>query len=210
MVGEGVLLVCLAHPSVEQVLVVGRRTCGHQHPKLKELLLPDFFHLEDVAAELCGYDACFFCAGVSSLGKSEAEYRHLTYDLTLHFAGTLAALNAQMVFEYISGALTDSSGNGKVMWARVKGETENALFRLPFQAAYALRPGFLKPVEGQRNVRSYYVAVMWAYPVLIRLFPSQGCALRELALAMLSCAQNGYSKQVLEIADIGTAAAEAK
>jgi hypothetical protein len=153
MVGEGVLLTCLEHPAIAQVLLVSRKQYGLQHPKLKECIVPDFLHLDDVRSQLTGYDACFFCAGISSAGMSEANYTHITYDITLHFAGVLASLNPQMVFCYVSGALTDSSEKGSIMWARVKGRTENALTRLGFRSVYNFRPrlyaGHSRPAKHQ-------------------------------------------------------------
>jgi uncharacterized protein YbjT (DUF2867 family) len=202
MVGEGVLLECLQQPAVARVLMVNRKPFGLQHPKLQELIVPDFMELDAFTAQLTGYDACFFCAGISSVGLNEAEYTHITYEITLHFAGVLARLNPQMVFGFISGAQTDSTEAGKVMWARVKGSTENALLRLPFRAVYNFRPGFMKPVDGQRNVRSYYRIVTWLYPLAVRLFPNHGCTLSELALAMIHSVLSGAPRHVLEVKDI--------
>jgi len=202
MVGEGVLLECLQHPDVEQVLMVNRRPFPLQHPKLRECLVPDFLNLDEFTGQLTGYNACFYCAGVSSAGMKEAEYTHITYDITLHFAEVLARLNPQMTFCYVSGAQTDSSEKGRIMWARVKGRTENALARIAFFAEYNFRPGFMKPVFGQRNFRSYYILVAKLFPLLIRLFPSLGCELREVGLAMIHCALQGSPTQVLENKDI--------
>lgn len=202
MVGEGVLLECLRHPEVAKVLMVNRKPFGLEHPKLQELIVSDFMEIDAFASQLTGYDACFFCAGISSLGLSEAEYTHITYEITLHFAGLLARLNPQMVFEFISGAQTDSTETGKVMWARVKGKTENALLRLPFRAVYNFRPGFMKPVDGQRNVKSYYRLVTWLYPLAAALFPIHGCTLTELALAMIHSVLTGAPTHVLEVKDI--------
>jgi putative NADH-flavin reductase len=151
MVGEGVLHECLLHTDVEEVLVIGRRTAGVSHPKLKEILHSDFFDLSPVKDQLKGYNACFFCLGVSSVGMKEKEYHHLTYDLTMHMATILAEQNPGMTFCYVSGAGTDSSEHGKMMWARIKGQTENDLMRLPFKAAYMFRPGFMKPTKGLKN-----------------------------------------------------------
>jgi uncharacterized protein YbjT (DUF2867 family) len=209
MVGEGVLLQSLDSPAVEQVLLLTRRPYGLVHPKLTQVLLPDFFDIESTSADLRGYDACFFCAGVSSLGMSEADYTRATYDLTLHVAGVLARLNPQMVFTYVSGAHTDSSERGKVMWARVKGRTENDLAKLPFKGVYAFRPGFMQPVPGQNRVKRVMRVAAVLYPLIKRLFPNQACTLREVAQAMLTCAAQGYPKDVLEIADITAAARSA-
>jgi len=206
MVGEGVLLECLNHPAVERVLIVNRRASGVTHPRLKECIVPDFLDLERWADQLAGYDACFFCAGVSSLGMSEAQYRHVTYDVTLHFARTLVSRNKEMVFVYVSGALTDGSGRGRVMWARVKGQTENALMGLPFRRVYNFRPGFMKPTPGQRNTQRYYKAIGWLYPVVHALVPNRVSTMREVALAMIHSVMKGYPEQVLEIKDINALA----
>lgn len=202
MVGEGVLLECLAHPEVAQVLMLNRKAFALQHPKLKECLVADFMHLDEFTAQLTGYDACFFCAGISSVGMKEATYRHITYDITMNVARTLVSLNPTMVFDYISGALTDSSEKGRVMWARVKGKTENDLMKLAFKRVYNFRPGFMKPVAGQKNVKFLFKAVSSIYPLLHLLFPNQGCTLQEVALAMINSVRKGYSKQLLKIRDI--------
>ena len=206
MVGEGVLLTCLEHPAIAHVLIVNRKPYGMQHPKLKECIVGDFMHLEQVRAQLAGYDACFFCAGISSVGMSEADYTHVTYDVTLHFAGALASLNPQMVFCYVSGAHTDSSEKGRVMWARVKGRTENALTRLGFRGVYNFRPGFVRATPGQRNIKSYYSLIGWAYPLLRVLLPNLVSTLHDVGIAMIRCAQQGYPKQILEVKDINALA----
>jgi uncharacterized protein YbjT (DUF2867 family) len=202
MVGEGVLLTCLARPDVEAVLSISRRPCGHTHPKLHELLLPDFFDLAATEEELTGYTACFFCAGVSAVGMSEAHYTHTTHDLTLHFAQVLARLNPAMTFCYVSGAGTDSQETSRQMWARVKGRTENDLLKLPFRAAYMFRPGFLKPVAGQQHILKLYHWLGWIYPALRRLAPSTACSISELGLAMLHVAERSAPKHLLEVGDI--------
>jgi uncharacterized protein YbjT (DUF2867 family) len=203
MVGEGVLLECLANSAVAEVLLVGRKPYPAEHPKLKQLVIADFMNITGIiASQFSGYDACFFCAGISSVGLSEAEYTHITYDLTLHFAETLAPLNPQMTFIYVSGGSTDSTEKGRVMWARVKGRTENALMRLPFHAAYNFRPGFMKATPGQKNVKSYYNLIGWLYPIVRPLAPNLVSTLRDVALAMIHATQHGYPKQILEIKDI--------
>jgi len=202
LVGEGVLLECLENAAIERVLVVGRRPCGREHPKLAELLVPAFTRLGAAEAQLSGYDTCFYCAGISSAGLSEDEYTRITYDTPLHFAQVLARLNPQMVFCHVSGSHTDSSEKGRVMWARVKGRAENALMKLPFKRVHNFRPGFMKPTEGQRNVRSYYRVIAPLAPVLKVLLPGQILTMREVARAMISCARGGNVKQVLEIRDI--------
>src|SRR5579871_2321661 len=202
MVGEGVLLECLEHPAVERVLLVSRKPYGANHPKLTECIVPDFLELDQFRSRLTGYDACFYCAGVSSRGMGEAEYTRITYDLTIHLAETLALLNPQMVFDYISGALTDSSEKGRVMWARVKGKTENALARMAFRKVYNFRPGFMKPTPGQKNIKSYYKLIGWLYPVLRVLAPNQVSTMRDVGRAMINSVLKGYPKQILEIKDI--------
>ncbi|RYF70311.1 MAG: epimerase [Cytophagaceae bacterium] len=201
MVGEGVLHECLLHPDVEQVLVINRKPGGVSHPKLKEIILKDFFDLSPIESQLSGYTTCFFCLGVSSVGMSDDEYRHLTYDLTLNFAKLLAKLNPDLTFEYVSGAGTDSTENGRLAWARVKGATENALMQL-FRNAYLFRPGFMKPTPGLKNVKTYYRYIAWLYPIGRALYPAGFSTLQELALAMIKSASIGYEKKILEVKDI--------
>ncbi len=200
MVGEGVLLECLENPAVERVLSVSRRPSGHAHPKLTECLVPDFRELAAVEPRLTGYDACFYCAGVSSIGMTEAEYTAITYETALAFAGTLARLNPGMVLVHVSGAHTDGSEQGRVMWARVKGRAENALARLPFKAVYNFRPSLMKPAPGQKNIKRSYRAALLLYPLLNLFFP--GIPLREVALAMIDCVRFGAPRAVLEASDI--------
>jgi uncharacterized protein YbjT (DUF2867 family) len=202
MVGEGVLLECLEHPAIERVLMVNRKPYPAKHPKLSELIVPDFLHLDGFTDRLTGYDACFYCAGVSSRGMSESDYTHVTYDITIHFAKTLVSRNPRMVFDYVSGSLTDSSEKGRVMWARVKGKTENALMKLGFQNVYNFRPGFMKPTPGQRNIKSYYGFIGWLYPVLRALLPNQVSTMKDVGVAMINSVLKGYPKSVLEIKDI--------
>lgn len=202
MVGEGVLHECLNDANVEQVLVINRKPGGVSHPKLREHIHADFFDLTPVESQLSGYNACFFCLGVSSVGMNEPEYRRLTYDLTLHVAQMLAKLNPDMTFGYVSGAGTDSTEQGSSMWARVKGETENVLMRLPFEKAYMFRPGFMKPTPGLKNVQRYYKFIAWLYPVGRALFPAGFSTLQELALAMIKSVSIGYEKPVLDVKDI--------
>jgi hypothetical protein len=206
MVGEGVLLECLEHPAIEQVLLVNRRPYDAKHPKLRQCIVPDFMNLDGFTNQLTGYDACFYCAGVSSAGMSEKDYSHIIYDITTHFAQTLASLNPQMTFIYVSGSLTDSSEKGRVMWARVKGKTENALMRLGFQKVYNFRPGFMRPTPGQRNIKWYYTVIGWMYPLLRVLLPNQVSTLSDVGLAMINSVLKGYPKQVLEIRDINSLA----
>jgi uncharacterized protein YbjT (DUF2867 family) len=202
MVGEGVLMECLEHPLVKSVLVINRRPNGYAHPKLKKIIHADLFDLSAIESELSGYNACFFCAGVSSVGMKEPEYYKLTYTLTTNVAKTLVKLNPDMVFTYVSGSSTDSTEKGKMMWARVKGKTENDLMKMPFKAVYNFRPGYMHPTPGQRYVQKYYKYITWMYPVLKRLFPKQVSTLRDLALAMINAALYGYDKPILEVTDI--------
>jgi uncharacterized protein YbjT (DUF2867 family) len=206
MVGEGVLLECLEHPAVELVLLVNRKSYAATHPKLRECIVPDFLQLESVSDQLTGYDACFYCAGVSSAGMSEGDYTRVTYNVTLHFAQALAALNPQMVFDYVSGAYTDSSEQGRVMWARVKGRTENALTRCGFKHVYNFRPGFMKPTPGQKNIKWYFKPFGALYPLVRLLLPNQVSTLRDVGLAMINSVLVGYPKQILEIKDINALA----
>ncbi|CAD5254506.1 MULTISPECIES: NAD-dependent epimerase/dehydratase family protein [unclassified Imperialibacter] len=202
MVGEGVMHECLNHPDVEKVLVIGRKPCGTTHPKLTEIIHKDFFDLTPIADQLKGYNACYFCLGVSSVGMKEPEYKKLTYDLTLHAAELLARLNPDMTFCYVSGAATDSSEKGKSMWARVKGKTENDLLKLPFKAAYMFRPGYMQPTPGLSNTLKYYKYITWMYPFLKTVFPGSVSTLADLGQAMLGVTLKGYDKKVLEVRDI--------
>jgi uncharacterized protein YbjT (DUF2867 family) len=206
MVGQGVLRECLLDAGVSQVLSVGRSTTGQTHPKLRELVVPDLFDLSTVREQLAGFDACFFCLGVSSAGMSEEAYRHATYELTLAAAKVLVRLNPQMTFVYVSGAGTDSSERGSSMWARVKGATENALMRLPFKAAYMFRPGFIQPLHG---VRSKVALYRWTYllagpffGLLRRLAPRHMTTSEQVGRAMLVVARRGAPTPLVETADI--------
>ena len=200
MVGEGVLLECLENPAVERVLSVSRRSCGLSHAKLRELLVRDFRELGAAESELSGYDACFYCAGISSLGMTEAEYSLVTYETPLAFATTLARKNPGMTFVHVSGSRTDPTEQGKVMWARVKGRAENALMRLPFKGVYNFRPSLMKPTRGQKNVKGGYFLFSILYPLLTLVFP--GMLLRDVARAMIHAVRYGAPKQVLEVADM--------
>ena len=202
MVGEGVLLKTLDNPDVESVLVIGRRSCGRKHQKLKEVIHNDFYNYTAIEEHLKGYNACFFCLGVSSVGMNEKDYYRVTYDLTMQAATTLAKLNPDMTFCYISGTGTDSSEKGRLMWARIKGKTENHLMALPFKAVYLFRPGFMKPVTGQRNVKTIFKVVDFIYPAIKTLFPNSGCKLKDLGTAMIMTAKIGYSKHILGNKDI--------
>ncbi len=202
MVGEGVLYECLSHPNVDQILIVNRKPSGYSHPKLKEIIHKDFFDLSPIKSQLSGYNACFFCLGVSSIGMKEPEYHRLTYELTMHVAQTLAELNPDMVFCYISGTNTDSTEKGRSMWARVKGKTENHLMQLPFRKVYAFRPGYLHPTKGLKYMIPAYRYFSWMYPILKTFSKGAASTLKELGLAMIKVASKGYEKQVVEVRDI--------
>lgn len=208
MVGEGVLHECLQHPLVEEVLIINRRPSGMTHPKLKEIIHSDFFDITPIQNQLTGYDACFFCLGVSSVGMKEDEYYRLTYTLTLNFAKTLGAVNPGMIFEYVSGASTDSTEKGRSMWARVKGKTENDLAKLPFKKVYNFRPGYMHPTPGMKNTNKYYKYITWLYPIFRRIAPNTVSKLGDLGLAMINAAIYGYEKQTLEVKDINSLAEE--
>lgn len=206
MVGQGVLRECLLEPQVTAVLAVGRTGLGLQHPKLSQRVLPDMSDYSGLEDELRGHDACFFCLGVSSAGMSEAEYRRITFDLTLAAAVPLARLNPGMTFIYVSGQGTDSSERGRVMWARVKGATENALLRLPFKAAYMFRPGLIRPLHGIRSktplYQAFYVALAPLLWFLARLFPRSIVSTEQVGRAMIAAAQRGAATPWVEAADI--------
>lgn len=202
MVGEGVLMECLVHPDVEAILLLTRKPSGVTHLKVKEVVHNDFHDIIPVEQKLKGYDACFFGLGVTSIGKKEDEYTKLTYDLTMHVAQRLSTLNNNMVFCYVSGSGTDSSEKGRLMWARVKGKTENDLAKLPFKAVYAFRPGFLIPTKGAGNILPAYKYFSWLVPVLKPLFPGMVGSLQELGRAMINVVKYGFRKRILEVKDI--------
>jgi uncharacterized protein YbjT (DUF2867 family) len=206
MVGQGVLRECLLVPDVERVLSIVRSPSGQQHAKLREIVLNDFFDLSPIEPELSGYDACFFTLGVSSAGMPEAQYHHLTYDLTLAVAQALARLNPNMTFVYVSGAGTDRTESGRSAWARVKGKTENALLRLPFKAAYMFRPGFIQPLHGAvsktKSYRIIYAITTPIFPLLKMLFPRHVATTQNIGRAMLNVARHGFPKKILEASDI--------
>lgn len=202
MVGEGVLHECLQHNDVASVLSISRKPCGIVHPKLKEIIHENFFDLSPVKDQLTGYNACFFCLGVSSVGMKEPEFYRLTYTLTMQVAETLARQNDDMTFCYISGAGTDSTENGRAMWARVKGKTENDLMKLPFTQVYNFRPGILQPTKGLQRTLPFYKYAGWLIPVIKAVAPKYISSLKELGLAMINATTKGYKKQVLEVPDI--------
>jgi uncharacterized protein YbjT (DUF2867 family) len=206
MVGQGVLRECLLDAGVESVLAVTRSPTGQRHAKLREILHKDFLNFSSIESQLAGYDACFFCLGVSSVGMSEDRYRRLTYDITLAAARTLAKLNRQMVFIYVTGRGTDSSEQGKLMWARVKGKTENDLLKLPFKAAYMFRPAGIQPLHGIRSktgwVQAIYVGAAPLLSLLNRVAPNYMTTTEQVGRAMIKVARDGYVRPVLESEDI--------
>jgi uncharacterized protein YbjT (DUF2867 family) len=205
MVAQGVLRECLRAPDVEVVATVGRSATGAQDPKLREIICADAGDLTAVETDLVGFDACFFSLGVSAAGMKEADYERITYGLTLAAAQTLCRLNPGMTFIYVSGAGTDSSERGRVMWARIKGRTENALLRLPLMA-YMFRPGLIAPLDGiQSKTRIYRVMYKLMKPLLPLLhwaMPNQVLSTREIGQAMLAVARRGYEKRILEARDL--------
>lgn len=211
MVGQGVLRECLLDPAVTEVLTVGRSATGQQSPKLREIVHKDFLDFSAIENEMTGYDACFFCLGVSSLGLDEARYRHLTYDITLAAARPLARLNPGMTFVYVTGASTDSTEHGSMMWARVKGKTENDLLKLPFKAAYMFRPGAIQPLHGVRSktawVQAIYTVTSPLLTLLHQVAPQYVTTTEEVGRAMLAVARHGYPKPILEMPDIHKAGA---
>jgi uncharacterized protein YbjT (DUF2867 family) len=205
MVGEGVLYECLNHPDIEKVLVITRNPTGYSHPRLTEIVHGNFFDLSSITGSLKGYNACYFCLGVTSLGKNEAEYTKLTYTLTLNFASLLATLNPEMTFCYISGAGTDGTEKGRIMWARVKGKTENDLMKLPFRHVYNFRPAGIVPFMKLKPTQTFYKTykfVWWLFPVMKVIAPNYVVDLKDLAAAMINSSWTGYSKNILEVKDI--------
>jgi uncharacterized protein YbjT (DUF2867 family) len=211
MVGAGVLIECLEDPRVSSVLAIGRHPCGVSHPKLRELIRADFFDYSDARADLAGYDACFFCLGVSVAGMSEPAYHRLTYELTVAAAEAFAAANPGGTFCYVSGEGTDSTERGRSMWARVKGKTENRLLRLPFKA-FMFRPGYIQPLKGVRSKTRWYQAFYNLfgrfYPVLRRVASRHVTTTENIGRAMIEVAAAGYSRRVLENPDINLLAAK--
>ena len=212
MVGQGVLLECIEHQSVNSVLVVGRSSCGINHEKVDEIIHSDFADYVAIEDRLVGLDACFFCLGVSAAGMSEEDYRHVTYDFAVGAAEILARLNSEIVFCYVSGAGTDSSETGRTMWARVKGMTENRLLNMPLNSAYMFRPGYIQPKKGVRSKTRLYQAMYTVlsplYPIWKTLFPSFVTTTEKVGLAMIQVAENGFSKSVLETRDINSLASD--
>jgi len=205
MIGEGVLHECLNHPQVEKVLVITRTLCGYSHPKLTEIILSDFSDISSLGDRLSGYNACYFCLGVTALGKNEAEYSKLTYTLTLNFASTLAKYNPDMTFCYVSGAGTDSSESGRTMWARVKGKTENDLMKLSFKQVYNFRPGGIVPFLPLKPSQTYYKTYKYLkglFYLMKVITPNLVITLIDLAAAMINASLIGYPKNILEMKDM--------
>jgi uncharacterized protein YbjT (DUF2867 family) len=210
MVGSGVLLECLDSLRVDSVVAVGRSGTGVSHPKLREVLHSDFLEFKTIRAEFAGADACFFCLGVTSLGMKEADYRRITHDVTLAAANVLLAESPQLTFIYVSGDGTDSTERGRMMWARVKGKTENDLLAMPFKAAYMFRPGFIQLLRGARSktaaYRIMYDVTGWLYPVLNALLPSHTTTTVAVGRAMIEVAADGYPKKILGSREINEVA----
>jgi len=206
MVGEGVLHVCLSHPLVEKVLIINRKSLGLTHPKLTEIIHADFYDLSAIRDKLAGYDACYFCLGASSVGMKEADYYRVTYTLTMHMAELLAELNSEMVFCYVSGQGTDSSEQGRSMWARIKGKTENDLAKLSFKKVYAYRPGFIKPIPGLTRANSLYKYFNWLYPIGRFLYPNGFNTLEEIGLSMLYVSAHDYPHWIINGKEIAETA----
>jgi len=206
MVGQGVLIECLDREEVSSVAVVGRSSCGVEHSKVEEILHGDFADYRLIEDRLVELDACFFCLGVSAAGLSEEDYRHVTFDFAVRAGETLVRLNPEMIFCYVSGAGTDSSENGRSMWARVKGMTENRLLEMPFKEAYMFRPGYIQPMKGVRSktrlYQSLYTVMAPLYPVWKTLFPNLVTTTEKVGLAMIRVVAEGFPKQVLETRDI--------
>jgi uncharacterized protein YbjT (DUF2867 family) len=210
MVGQGVLRECLLDPEVEGVITIGRTALNINNPKLQNIVMADMFHYSSIEPQLTGLDACFFCLGVSAAGLSEEQYEKLTYTLTLAAAETLSRRNPTMTFVYVSGAGTDSSGKGRMMWARVKGKTENALLRMPFKSTYMFRPGIIQPAHGERSkTKAYrigYVLFRPVFPLLRLLFARQILTTEEISRAMINVARRGAPRKILEVSDIAACA----
>jgi uncharacterized protein YbjT (DUF2867 family) len=205
MIGQGALRECLLDPGVDSVLAVGRSATAQQSPKLREIVVRDMSDLSPVADQLSGYDACFFCLGISSAGLSEAEYRHVTYDIAVGTARTLLARNPGLTFIFVSGTGADSSERGRIMWARIKGATENAILAMPFKAAYVFRPAFIQPRHGitsrTRMYRVLYALLGPLFPLIKMMFPGQVSTTEEIGRAMIAVARRGAPKRVLENSD---------
>ncbi len=202
MVGEGVLHECLNHPNVDSVLVINRQSCGIEHPKLSEIIHADFSDFTALESSLKGYNAAYLCMGITSFRASEEVYTRITHDMTLALAGPLVKLNPDITLTYVSGAGTDGTESGRLMWTRVKGKTENALLGLPAKRAFMFRAGGITPTEGLKNTYTFYKILNPFFPFLRRLMPNSICSLEEIGLAMIQATLSGYHKSILEVADI--------
>ncbi len=206
MIGKGVLLECLDSNAISEVLVIGRNSIGMAHPKLKELIHRDFSNFSDVRSQLSGYDGCFFCLGISAAGLNEEQYKRITYDFTLMLAKTLFELNPQMTFNYVSGQGTDSSEKSRMMWARVKGKTENDLLTMGFKQAFMFRPGMIIPLRGIKSrTKAYqfmYDYFMWLVKGTKAVSPNSVVDTTQIGLAMINSMLNGYTEKILKPKDM--------
>jgi len=202
MVGEGILIQCLNSPEIDSVLVINRKPCGYAHPKLKEIIHQDFLDFSPLENQLAGYNACFFGLGISSVGVDDDTYYKMTYTLTMHVAQTLAKLNEDMTFCYVSGGGTDGTEKGRLKWARVKGKTENDLMKLPFEQVFNFRPGFIKPIKTQKYAHKFYKYVNWMFPIGRKIYPNGFCTMEELANAMINTLSHNNERRTLEGKDI--------
>ena len=196
MVGEGVLMQCLNSSEIDSVLVINRKPCGYTHPKLKEIIHQDFFNFSSIEDQLKGYNACFFCLGISSVGVDNDTYYRMTYTLTLHVAETLSKLNNEMTFCYVSGSGTNSEG--RLNWQKVKGKTESDITKIPFEQVYHFRPGFIKPITGQKYAHNFYKYINWIFPIGRKFFPNGFCTMNELGNAMINTLSHNNERKILE------------
>ncbi|RBQ10231.1 NAD-dependent epimerase/dehydratase family protein [Pedobacter miscanthi] len=200
MVGEGVLMQCLNNPEIDSVLVINRKSNGYTHPKLKEIIHADFFDFSSIENQLAGYNSCFFCLGITSVGVDPDTYYKMTYTLTMHVAEKLSKLNNDMTFCYVSGGGTNE--NGRLKWAQVKGKTENDLMKLPFEQVFNFRPGFIKPLPGQKYAHKFYRYINWLFPLGRAIYPNGFCTMAELGQAMINTLSHHDEKRIVEGKDI--------
>ncbi|RZL50912.1 MAG: epimerase [Pedobacter sp.] len=202
MVGEGVLFECLQSDKVEAVLVINRKPCGYSNPKLKEIIHQDFLDFSAIENQLIGYNACYFCLGITSVGTAKDVYYKMTYTLTMHIAETLSKLNHAMTFCYVSGAGTNSSEQGGINWAIVKGKTENDLMKLPFKQVFNFRPGIIKPTKGLKYTHGFYKVFMWLFPIIKAINKNSFVSLKEIGLAMINTSNSTNERKIVEVKDI--------
>lgn len=200
MVGEGVLIRCLNSPEIDSILVINRKPCGYVHQKLKEIIHQDFFNFAPIENQLSGYNACFFCLGITSVGADKDVYFKMTYTLTMHVAETLSRLNKSMTFCYVSGGGTNPKG--KLSWQKVKGRTEIELMELPFEQVFNLRPGFIKPIKEQKFAHKFYKFINWLFPLGRAISKNGFCTMQELGDAMINVLSHNNERKVLEGSDI--------